>query len=117
MAIHIERSGFDEQGRCQYHLLLKPRASRDDIEVHMRVPIEVAISVTETGDLADISFEVPKKYRTERALAYVKEHPVATYVDPRVFITVPGHSGDSVLSTAGNLEFDSAGRLVGVDIH
>lgn len=117
MSLRIERSDFDEQGRCQYHVLLKPHASRDEVEVQMRVPVEVAVSVSETGDLADLSFVVPKKYRNAEALAYVRNHTAAHYADPRVFIAIPGLSGDSVLSTAANLEFDAAGRIIGVDIH
>jgi hypothetical protein len=38
-------------------------------------------------------------------------------VDPRVFISIPGNNGDSVLSVAANLEVDASGRIVGLDIH
>ncbi len=116
MSIRVERSEFDENGRCQYHVLLKPHATRDDVQVQMRVPVEVAVSVSETGELADLTFIVPKKFRNDDALSYVKSQKVANYVDPRVFIAFPGMNGDSVMSTAGNLEFDAAGRIVGVDI-
>lgn len=117
--IHVQRSDFDPQdGRCQYYVLLKPGADKEDVEVHMRVPIEVGISVSETGELADLSFEVPKKYRTDNALSFIKAHREGTsYVDPRVFISIKGQNGDSVLLTAANLEVDAAGRIVGVDIH
>ena len=117
--IQVQRTDFDPQdGRCEYYVLLKPNADKEDVEVHLRVPIEVGISVSETGDLADLSFEVPKKYRTDEALRFVKAHrEAASYVDPRVFISIPGHSGDSVLSVAANLEVDAAGRIVGLHIH
>lgn len=117
--ISVERSEFDpKDGRCQYYVLLKPNAAKEEVEVHMRVPVEVGISVSETGDLADLSFIVLKKYRTEHALSFVKAHRgSASYVDPRVFISIPGSNGDSVLSVAANLEVDAAGRIVGVDIH
>ena len=117
--INVEKSEFDpDEGRCQYYVLLKPNVAKEEVEVHMRVPVEVGISVSETGELADLSFVVPKKYRTDQALSFVKAHREnASYVDPRVFISVPGCSGDSVLSAAANLEFDAAGRIVGVDIH
>lgn len=117
--INVERSEFDpNEGRCQYYVLLKPNASKGDVEVHMRVPVEVGISVSESGDLADLSFIVPKKYRNDNALSFIKAHrESANYVDPRVFISIPGLTGDSVLSAAANLEVDVAGRIVGVDIH
>ena len=117
--INVERSEIDpDEGRCQYYVLLKPKAAMEDVEVHIRVPVEVGISVSETGELADLSFVVPKKYRNENALSFIHSHrDSASYVDPRVFISIPGHSGDSVLTAAANLEVDAAGRIVGVDIH
>ncbi len=117
--IHVQRSDFDpNDGRCQYHVLLKPNSSKEDVEVHTRIPIEVGISVSETGELADLSFEVPKRYRNKNALAFLmSHHEGASYVDPRVFICIPGRNGDSVLFTAANLEVDAAGRIVGVEIH
>ena len=117
--VNVERSEIDPQdGRCQYYVLLKPNVSKEEVEVHMRVPVEVGISVSETGELADLSFVVPKKYRNDHALSFLKAHrDSASYVDPRVFISIPGSSGDSVLSVAANLEVDAAGRIVGVDIH
>jgi hypothetical protein len=117
--INVERSEFDpKDGRCQYYVLLKPNVSKEEVEVHMRVPVEVGISVSETGDLADLSFVVPKKYRTDHALSFLKAHrESASYVDPRVFISIPGNNGDSVLSVAANLEVDASGRIVGLDIH
>ncbi len=117
--IQVERSEFDpDDGRCQYYVLLKPNSAKDDVEVHLRVPVEVGISVSETGELADLSFVVPKKYRNNTGLAFIQAHrETASYIDPRVFIAIPGHSGDSVLSAAANLEVDAAGRIVGVDIH
>lgn len=117
--ISVERSEFDPQdGRCQYYVLLKPNATKEEVEVHIRVPVEVGISVSETGELADLSFVVPKKYRNEHALTFLKAHrDSASYVDPRVFISIPGNNGDSVLSAAANLEVDTAGRIVGLDIH
>ncbi len=117
--INVERSEFDpDEGRCQYYVLLKPNAAMEDVEVHLRVPVEVGISVSETGDLADLSFIVPKKYRNRNALSFIHSHrDTASYVDPRVFIAIPGRSGDCALTTAANLEVDAAGRIVGVDIH
>ena len=119
MPINVERGNFDpEAGRYEYYVALKPNLEKEEAEVQLRVPVEVAVSVSENGELADLSFELPKKYRNDQALAFVKaEKESAQYVDPRVFIAVPGQSGDAVLATAANLEFDASGRLIGVDIH
>ena len=118
MSIHVERSDFDvDEGRCQYHVLLKPNVSKEEVSVQIRVPLEVAVSVSENGDLADVSFVLPKKYRSDEALAYLKKQPAVSYIDPRVFLAIPGFSGDSVFNAPANLEVDAAGRIVGLDIH
>jgi hypothetical protein len=119
MPIQIERGNFDpEDGRYQYYVAFKGNTNRTEVEVHHRVPIEVAVSVSETGDLADLSFEVPKKYRNEVALTFIqREAPQAHYVDPRVFVAIPGFTGDAVLAAVANLEVDAAGRIIGMDIH
>ena len=113
MSIRVERTQFDDDGRCQYYVQLRPNASND---VHLRVPVEVAVSVAENGDLADLTFVLPKKYRTSQALTFLKKEEAASYVDPRVFIAFPGLSGDSVISAAANLEVDAAGRIIGLEI-
>jgi len=118
MSIRVERSDFDvEEGRCQYYVLLKPNVSKEEVGVQTRVPVEVAVSVSENGDLADVSFVVPKKYRSDQALAFLKKQPTVNYVSPRVFLAIPGSSGDSVFNAPANLEVDAAGRIVGLDIH
>ena len=117
--INVESSETDpKDGRRQYYVLLKPNVTKEEVEVHMRVPVEAGISVSETGELADVSFVVPKKYRTDHALSFLKAHrDSASYVDPRVFISIPGNNGDSVLVVAANLEVDEAGRIIGLHIH
>ena len=119
MSIQIDRSNFDPQdGRYQYYVAFKGNTGREEAEVHSRVPVEVAVSVSETGELVDLSFEVPKKYRNEVALTFIRRHaPAANYIDPRVFVAIAGQSGDAVLSTVANLELDAAGRIIGMDIH
>jgi hypothetical protein len=118
MSVHVERTNFDiEEGRCQYYVLLKPNVSKEEVGVQTRVPLEVAVSVSENGDLADVSFVVPKKYRSDQALAFLKKQPTVNYVSPRVFLAIPGSSGDSVFNAPANLEVDAAGRIVGLDIH
>jgi hypothetical protein len=118
MSIFVQRSNFSpDDGRFQYYVGLKPNSSKEELEVETRVPVEVAVSVSETGDLVDLAFELPKKWRSDLALTYIKKHTQASYVDPRVFIALTGLSGDTVIAAPANLEIDSAGRIIGVDIH
>ena len=118
MSIRVERTSFDpDEGRCQYYVLLKPHASREEVSVQFRVPVDVAVSISENGDLADVSFVVPKKYRSDQGLAFLKKQPTVNYVSPRVFLAIPGSSGDAVFTAPANLEVDAAGRIVGLEIH
>jgi len=118
MGISVERSNFSpDDGRFQYYVALRPDTPKDELDVHTRVPVEVAVSVSETGELVDLAFEVPKKWRSEQALTFIKRQREVNYVDPRVFIAFPGSSGDAVLAAPANLEIDSAGRIIGLDIH
>ena len=41
----------------------------------------------------------------------------ASVVDERVFVTVPGLSGDSVFQAKASLELDGAGRIIGLEIN
>ena len=68
--------------------------------------VEVAISVTETGELADVAFSLPEPCRSRRSLEYLNRTHSATLIDEKVFITVPGMNGDSVLQGKGTLELD-----------
>jgi len=56
----------------------------------------VALSISETGDIADLSFLVPKICRNDYALSFLKRDPNANCVENRVFIALPGLNGDSV---------------------
>ena len=116
MAIQIERSEFDEQLGYQYYVAFNSAGSFEEDEVQDRVPVEVAISLCENGDLADFSFELPKICRSEAALTFLKGAANARYLEPRVYITVPELSGDTVATAAGRLELDFAGRIMGLEI-
>ena len=117
MPITIERFGLEpDQGRFHYSVSFGKRMVDDD-DVQARVPVEVAVSVSETGDLADLSFVVPKQCRTAHALSYLKDEKVAQQIESRVFISIPGCSGDSVMNSTAELQLDAAGRIVGMTIH
>jgi hypothetical protein len=117
MSIRIDRGDFDpKNGRFHYFVcFVGGEVDKDD--VHQRVPVEVAVSVSENGELADVTFQLPKFCRTDTALALLRGEPTASHVESRVFISIPGLSGDTVISSAAELQMDAAGRILGVSIH
>jgi hypothetical protein len=60
---------------------------------------------------------LPKACRSDYALTYIKKDPTATCVENRVFVSLPGLSGDAVLNAPGTVELDNAGRIVAVEIN
>jgi hypothetical protein len=116
MAIHVECKKFDpEVGEFQYRLQFKPVMHED--EVRASVAVEVAFSISENGELADLSFMVPKSVRTQQAMAFLNEEKAVNCVDSRVFITLPPASGDTVLRAPADLELDASGRIISLNIH
>src|SRR5512135_3615804 len=59
MTIQVQRTEFDEQLGYQYYVAFNSNGTFEEDEVHDRVPVEVALSLCENGDLADFSCEVP----------------------------------------------------------
>ncbi len=116
MAIQVERSEYDEQMGYQYYVAFNSNGTFEEDEVQDRVGVEVACSFCENGDLADFSFELPKFCRSEPALEFLENEGNVRYVEPRVFITMPNLSGDTVALAAGRLELDIAGRIIGLEI-
>jgi hypothetical protein len=115
--MEVERSNFDEsRGRYQYYVFFRPEMVRDDPEVQSRVPVEVAVSISETGELADVSFILPKQHRNEVAVSLLAKEKTVSFVPPHVFVTVPGPSGDTVLRAVAHLDVDSLGRIIGMEI-
>jgi hypothetical protein len=116
MGIQVERSDFDPAVGFQYYLYFKPHMDEDGADVRQRVPVEVAVSLSESGDIADCTFELPKPLRTEDAMAFLRRQDGVNYVAPRIFIDFPGHSGDAVIQAAANLDVDMAGRIMGMEL-
>ena len=116
MAIQVQRTEFDEQIGYQYYVAFNSNGTLEEEEVHVRVRVEVAVSLCENGDLADFSFEVPKICRSEAAREFLNASENARYVEPRVYVTIPGLSGDTVVAAPGRLELDIAGRIIGMEI-
>ena len=75
MAFQVDRSAFDPDSGFEYYICFKPPSQVEGDEVTARISIEVAVSVSETGDIADLSFVLPKACRTDYALTYIKKRP------------------------------------------
>jgi hypothetical protein len=116
MAIQVERTEFDEQLGYQYYVAFNSNGTFEEEEVDDRVAVEVAISLCENGDLADFSFDLPKICRSPTAREFLKASENTRYIEPRVYVTMPGLNGDTVASAAGRLELDIAGRIIGMEI-
>ncbi|MGZ4827463.1 MAG: hypothetical protein ACXVZR_08830 [Terriglobales bacterium] len=116
MAIYVERTEFDEQLGYQYYVAFNANSTMEEDEVHERIPVEVAASLCENGDLADFSFELPKICRSHPALEFLQQSANARYLEPRVYVTIPDLSGDTVVRATGHLELDIAGRIIGMEI-
>ncbi len=116
MSIRVERAEFDPVLGFLYYVAFKPNLEIGVDDVQMNAEVEVALSVTETGDLADLTFVVPKQLRNPQALTFICGEGEGSYVEPNVFAAVKGKSGDTVVSVPGRLDVDLAGRIVGMVI-
>ena len=119
MSLRVARGVYNpEKERFHYYVSFKPTLDPTEEErgAEQRSPVEVAFSVTETGDLADLAFSLPPPYRSNRSLEYLSRTHSASVVEEKVFITVPGENGDSVLQGKGHLELDGFGRIIGLEI-
>ena len=114
MSVRVERAAYDPENGFLYYVVFKPNLELGEDEVFAREDVEVSVSLTETGDLADLSFVVPKPLRSEHALSFICGEETGRYVEPHVFVTLPGVNGDSVVSIPGRLELDQTGRIVGM---
>jgi hypothetical protein len=120
MSLRVARGVYNpEKERFHYYVSFKPTLdpTDDERDVEGSHFVEVAISVTETGELADLAFSLPEPCRSRRSLEYLNRTHSATLIEDKVFITVPGMNGDSVLQGKGTLELDGAGRIMGLEIH
>jgi hypothetical protein len=116
MSIQVEKSGFDPTVGFQYYLYFKPHMNEDGGDVRQRIPVDVAVSLSESGEIADCSFELPKTLRNDRSMAFLRRHNGVNYIAPRIFIDFPGQSGDAVIKAAANLDLDLAGRIMGMEL-
>jgi hypothetical protein len=120
MSLRVARGVYNpEKDRFHYYVSFKPALdpTMDERGAQSSFKIDVALSVTETGELADLAFTLPKPCCNRSTLHYVAGTDSASVVAERVFVTVPGLNGDSVLQAKANLELDAAGRIIGLEIN
>src|SRR5664279_3028655 len=53
MAFQVDRSPFDPESGFEYYICFKPQIEVEGDEVESRISVEAALSVSETGDVAD----------------------------------------------------------------
>src|ERR1700694_1605700 len=119
MSLRVARGVYNpEKGRFHFYVAFKPALdpTAEERGVERAFPIEVALSVTETGELADLAFELPMPCLSHDSLMFVAKTDSASVIEHRVFVTVPGLNGDSVFETVASLELDGAGRIIGLEI-
>jgi hypothetical protein len=119
MSVNVERDFFDDDLGFLYYVSFKPHMGLVDTaqEVHSRVDVQASVSLSETGELVDFSFVLPKACRSEQALSFIRKQANTSITPPRVWISVPGHSGDAIATAAAQLDLDLAGRIIGMQIH
>ena len=122
MSLRVARGVYNpEKERFHYYVAFKPTLDPTEEEqdrgVEHAYPVDVALSVTETGELADLAFTLPPKIGSRRSLEYLTRTHSASIVEERVFVTIPGLNGDSVFEGRGSLELDAAGRIIGLEIN
>jgi hypothetical protein len=116
MSLRIERTEYDPETGYLYYVFFNPLWELEADEVKQRVPLEVAVSLTETGQIADVSFTLPKPCRNPQALSFIHRDRTVGLVNDRIFVAVPGQNGDAVVKALGALDMDLAGRIVGMEI-
>jgi hypothetical protein len=119
MSLRVARGVFNpEKDRFHFYVAFKPTLdpTADERGVESSYQVDVAVSVTELGELADLAFTLPEACRNRRCLEYISRTYSVTLADDRVFVTVPGMNGDSVLSANGVIELDGAGKIIGIEI-
>ena len=116
MPLRINKAEYNPEDGFLYYVMFKPNMELGDETVNLRVPISAAVSLSETGDLADLTFTLPKQCRNENAVSFIKKDNGTHLLAEQVLITLPGSSGDAVVNAPAKLDLDAAGRIVGMEI-
>ena len=116
MDFQVERSEFDPESGFSYYVSFKPDLSIAGEEVSAQMVVQAVVWLSETSNLAEFMFEVPKQCRNSQALKFICKQGAANYAEPRVFIVLPGSSGEAAIDLPATLDLDFAGRIVGMEI-
>ena len=116
MDFQVERSEFDAESGFFYYVSFKPDLSIADDDISTQMTVQAVVWLSETSNLAEFAFEVPKQCRNSDALKFVCKKGAASYTEPRVFIALPGSSGEAAVDLPATLDLDFAGRIVGMEI-
>ena len=112
----VERSEFDPESGFSYYVSFKPDLSIAGEEISAQMVVQAVVWLSETSNLAEFTFEVPKQCRNSQALKFICKQGAANYAEPRVFIALPGPSGEAAIDLPATLDLDFAGRIVGMEI-
>jgi len=116
MDFQVERSEFDPESGFFYYVSFKPDLSIAGEDISTQMVVHAVVWLSETSNLAEFTFEVPKQCRNSDSLKFVCKQGAASYAEPRVFIALPGSSGEAAVDLPATLDLDSAGRIVGMEI-
>lgn len=116
MSMKVNKADYNQEDGFLYYVMFKPHMELGDETVTARVPVKAAVSLSETGDLADLTFTLPKQCRNETAISFIRKDQATTLLAEQVLITMPGSSGDAVIDAPAKLDLDAAGRIVGMEI-
>ena len=116
MSMRVNKADYNQEDGFLYHVMFKPNMELGDETVSVRIPISAAVSLSETGDLADLAFTIPKQYRNNTAITFIRKDGSANLQEGQVFLTMPNANGDAVVNAPAKLDLDSAGRIVGMEI-
>ena len=116
MSMRVNKADYNQEDGFLYYVTFKPNMELGDETVSVRIPISAAVSLSETGDLADLAFTIPKQYRNNTAITFIRKDGSANLHEGQVFLTMPNANGDAVVNAPAKLDLDSAGRIVGMEI-
>ena len=116
MAFQVDRSPFDPESGFEYYICFKPESQVEGDEVQSRISVEIGVSVSETGDMADLSFMLPKACRNDSrcpSSSAIRRRPA--WRTGCLFHARPERRCGA--QAPGTLELDNAGRIVAVEIN
>src|SRR2546423_10168470 len=121
MSLRVARGTFNpEKGPLHFYVAFKPTLdpTAEQRGVEASFPIDVAVSVTETGELADLAFSLPKLCFTNKdSLMFLQRTDSASVIEERVFVTVPRLDGGFVFEASARLEIVGGRRIICLGIN